>query len=194
MRPQHIHDTLDDTVLKYPYYAARLIWINSNLVSRRTVGREQDLSVYLPFTPFLSGYGSPLSLSLPLCWHIYISHSRISMTVTVTNLSFQKKKEWKKEGGKSALFYSGGAQPENSILRQQWRGKYLSKDQRWQSETHYKTMADCLPAWLLVRSCGAAMSCHAVICQEREKETEAHIIISLLIAVNTGVNDWSQRV
>lgn len=55
----------------------------------------------------------------------------------------------KEKGGKSTLFYSGGAQPENSILRQQWRGKYLSKDQRWQSETHYKTMADCLPAWLL---------------------------------------------
>lgn len=73
------------------------------------------------------------------------------MTVTVTNLSFEKKKKKKKErkGGKSTLFYSGGAQPENSILRQQWRGKYLSKDQRWQSETHYKTMADCLPAWLL---------------------------------------------
>lgn len=48
-----------------------------------------------------------------------------------------------------AQFYSGGAQPENSILRQQWRGKYLSKDQLWQSETHYKTMADCLAAWLL---------------------------------------------
>lgn len=81
------------------------------------------------------------------------------MTVTVTNLSFEKKKK-KERKEKSALFYSGGAQPENSILRQQWRGKYLSKDQRWQSETHYKTMADCLPAWLPVRAAG----CHELPC------------------------------
>lgn len=66
-----------------------------------------------------------------------------------TSFLKKKKKERKKGTGESTLFYSGGAQPENSILRQQWCGKYLSKDQRWQSETHYKTMADCLPAWLL---------------------------------------------
>lgn len=82
------------------------------------------------------------------------------MAVTVTNLSFEKikkKNDRKKEkGGGSTLFYSGGAQPENSILRQQWRGKYLSKDQLWQSETHYKTMADCLPARLLGQLSGAA--------------------------------------
>jgi len=114
------------------------------------------------------------------------------MTVTVTNLSFEKKK--KERGEKSTLFYSGGAQPENSILRQQWRGKYLSKDQRWQSETHYKTMADCLPAWMAVRSRGAAMSCHAVICQGREKETETHIIISLLIARKGESNPACRRI
>lgn len=80
------------------------------------------------------------------------------MAVTVTNLSFEKnlkKNKKERKGGKITLFYSGGAQPENSILRQQWRGKYLSKDQRWQSETHYKTMADCLPARLLGRLSGA---------------------------------------
>lgn len=80
------------------------------------------------------------------------------MAVTVTNLSFEKKKKKKERrggGGEITLFYSGGAQPENSILRQQWGGKYLSKDQRWQSETHYKTMADCLPARLLGRLSGA---------------------------------------
>lgn len=92
------------------------------------------------------------------------------------------KKKKKEKGGESTLFYSGGAQPENSILRQQWRGKYLSKDQRWQSETHYKTMADCLPAWLLGWLSGgaveAAMSCHAVICQGKRKgdrDTHHHL-------------------
>lgn len=119
------------------------------------------------------------------------------MTVTVTNLSLEKKrgrkKERKKEGEKGALFYSGGAQPENSILRQQWRGKYLSKDQCWQSETHYKTMADCLPAcsaaWLAVRSCYELPCCY--LSGGRQRHTHI-IIISPLIGVNTGVNDWSQ--
>lgn len=98
------------------------------------------------------------------------------MTLTVTNLSFEKKKKKEKGRKKILPFYSGGAQPENSILRQQWRGKYLSKDQRWQSETHYKTMADCLPAWLLGwLSEAVGRRCHAVICQgERKGDRDTH--------------------
>lgn len=64
------------------------------------------------------------------------------MAATVTHHSFEKKKKKREMNKESRLFCSGGAQPENSILRQQRRGKYLSKDQRWQSQTHYKTMAD----------------------------------------------------
>lgn len=70
----------------------------------------------------------------------------------------------------------------------------LAKDQPWQRETHYKTMADWLPAWLAVRSRGAAMLLF-VWGGGGENETETHIIIiSLFIAINTGVNDWSQSV
>lgn len=47
---------------------------------------------------------------------------------------------------------------------------------------------------MAVRSCVAAMSCHAVICQGREKETETHIIISLLIAHNGESNPACRRI
>lgn len=48
----------------------------------------------------------------------------------------------------------------------------LSKDQRWQSETHYKTMADCLPAWLPVND----GSCHEppCWCLARVRHTSSH--------------------
>lgn len=95
------------------------------------------------------------------------------MTVTVTNLSFGKGKK-KKKKGKSSLFYSGGAQPENSILRQQWRGKYLSKDQRWQRETHYKTMAACLPAWLPVRAARRHELPRSYLSRERKGDRDTH--------------------
>lgn len=38
------------------------------------------------------------------------------------------------------------------------------------------------------------MSCHAVICQGREKETETHIIISLFIARNGESNPACRRI
>lgn len=38
------------------------------------------------------------------------------------------------------------------------------------------------------------MSCHAVICQGREKETETHIIILLLIARNGESNPACRRI
>ncbi len=78
IRPAHIQDALDATLLQYPYYTARLILINSNLVSRRTVRREWDLSVYLPLchSHHLSvGLRLPsLPLSFSVLTHIHITH------------------------------------------------------------------------------------------------------------------------
>lgn len=107
-----------------------------------------NLSACLPFKASFSWVKTPPPLFL--CWHIYISHSRISMTVTVTNLSVWKKKKEEKRG--STLFYSGGAQPENSILRQQWCGKYLSK-------------GSALAEWNTLQNNGCLLGCLAD-CQE----------------------------
>lgn len=105
------------------------------------------LSVWVPLAPFVCLGLRPPSLPLRVDTYTYRTQGLAAAAVTVTNLSFAKKKKRMTErngsrvlGGGSlaplAQFYSGGAQPENSILRQQWRGKYLSKDQLWQSETH----------------------------------------------------------
>lgn len=78
MRAIRIEDALVDTLLKYPYYAARLILINSNLVSWRTVESEWDLSVYLPLCHshhLSAGLRLPsLPLSFSVLTHIHITH------------------------------------------------------------------------------------------------------------------------
>lgn len=89
------------------------------------------------------------------------------MAATAAQHSSEKKKKGKNEERGSSLFCGGGAQPENSIVRQQWRCKYLRKDQRWQSGRQEETMAARLDA---------------AVCGGREKETRI-FIISLLIGL-----------
>lgn len=109
---------------------------------------------------------------------------------TVTNLSLKKRKR-KRIKGEAWYFIVEVPSQKIAYLDNNSMVSTLAKDQRWQSETHYKTMADCLPAWLLGWLSGAVELPCCYLSQER-KETHI-IIISLFITVNTGVNDWSQR-